>query len=201
MPQPAGYHKARRMMAYAQRFGMPLVTFVDTPGAFPGTEAEKRGQGTAIAETLLQISRLRVPVVVFITGEGGSGGALALGVGNRVLALEKSYLSVISPEGCSTILFGSADQAGRAAAALRITAPELLRMGVVDGVIPEPPGGAHLDPAAAAAAVRVALEDCLRQLAGLDGGQLVEDRHLRYRRFDVRNTERSTDLSWRAETP
>jgi acyl-CoA carboxylase subunit beta len=191
MPQPAGYHKARRLMNHAERFGLPVITFVDTPGAFPGTEAEQRGQGTAIAEALLQMSRLRVPVISVITGEGGSGGALALAVGNRVVAMANSYLSVISPEGCSTILFGSAESADRAARALRITAPELLRLGVIDGVVPEPEGGAHADPVAAAAAVKSAITSCLGELTGQNGDELVDDRYARYQRFNPIETYQS----------
>lgn len=183
MPQPAGYHKAARLMGYAERHRMPLITFVDTPGAYPGIEAERRGQGTAIAEAILRMSRLRVPTVAVVTGEGGSGGALALGVGNRVLMLENAYFSVISPEGCSTILFGSAAASARAAEALRITAGDLLRLGVVDGVVPEPAGGAHADHDAVARSVRAAIRACLDELAGLDPGALVEDRYARFSRF------------------
>ena len=129
MPNPEGYRKALRLMRYAAKFGMPIVTLVDTPGAYPGIGAEERGQSIAIAESIMQMSRLPVPIVIVVTGEGGSGGALALAVGDRVLMLENSYYSVISPEGCSTILFKDAAQAPRAAAALRITAPDLLRLG------------------------------------------------------------------------
>ena len=129
MPQPEGYRKALRLMRYAARFGLPIVTFVDTPGAYPGIGAEERGQSIAIAESIMQMSRLPVPIVTVVTGEGGSGGALALAVGDRVLMLENAFYSVISPEGCSTILFKDAPQAPRAAAALRMTAPDLLASG------------------------------------------------------------------------
>ena len=183
MPQPAGYHKAQRLMGYAERHRMPLITLVDTPGAYPGIEAEQRGQGTAIAEAILRMSRLRVPTVTVVTGEGGSGGALALGAGNRVLVLENAYFSVISPEGCSTILFGSAAASAQAAEALRITAADLLRLGVVDGVVPEPAGGAHTDHDATARSVRAAVRACLDELAGLDSDALVEARYARFCRF------------------
>lgn len=182
MPQPSGYHKARRMMEHAERHRMPVISFIDTPGAYPGVEAEQRGQGSAIAECILRMSRLTVPTVAVVTGEGGSGGALAFGVGNRVLILENAFYSVISPEGCSTILFGSAAEAGRAAEQLRLSARELQRFGVVDDVIPEPPGGAHTDRAATAAGVRRALRSCLREL-DLTGEELLTRRYERFSRF------------------
>ncbi|MEJ3743467.1 acetyl-CoA carboxylase carboxyltransferase subunit alpha [Actinomycetes bacterium KLBMP 9797] len=181
MPHPEGYRKALRMMRHAARFGLPLVTFVDTPGAFPGLEAEERGQGTIIAECIAEMSRLPVPAVSVVTGEGGSGGALALAVADRVLMLEHSYYSVISPEGCSTILWGSAASAASAAQALRLTAPDLLRLGVVDAVVPEPAGGAHADPPATAAAVARAVTSCLDELAGRSAAELVEQRYQRFR--------------------
>lgn len=183
MPDPSGYHKARRLMSYAAKFGFPVVTFIDTPGAYPGLEAEQRGQGGAIANCIMHMSRLPVPVVAIVTGEGGSGGALALGVGNRVLMLENAYFSVISPEGCSTILWGTTGSAAQAAEALRVTAPDLLRLGIMDGVVPEPPGGAHTDPVAAADAVKTAVSQALHQLAALPPQDLVEQRHDRFRRF------------------
>ncbi|WP_019855696.1 acetyl-CoA carboxylase carboxyltransferase subunit alpha [Actinopolyspora mortivallis] len=179
MPQPGGYHKARRMMDHAQRHGMPLVTFVDTPGAYPGVEAERHGQGTAIAEAILRMSRLTVPTVVVVTGEGGSGGALALGVGNRMLMLEQAYFSVISPEGCSTILFGSSEHSAVAAESLRLTAADLMRLGVVDGAVPEPEGGAQSDHASTAANIRAALRESLAELSGLSPEQLLEQRWAR----------------------
>lgn len=184
MPQPSGYHKALRMMDHAQRHRMPVVAFIDTPGAYPGIEAEERGQGKAIAECILRMSRLTVPTLAVVTGEGGSGGALALGVGNRVLILENAFYSVISPEGCSTILFGSAAEAGRAAEQLRLSAHELQRLGVVDHVLPEPPGGAHTDSAATADTVRRALSACLDEL-DLPGEELVGRRHDRFSRFET----------------
>ncbi|MFI9815025.1 acetyl-CoA carboxylase carboxyl transferase subunit alpha [Saccharothrix variisporea] len=181
MPQPAGYHKARRLMGLAERLRMPFVALVDTPGAFPGIEAEQRGQGNAIAECILTMSRMTVPTIAVVTGEGGSGGALAFAVGNRVLMLENAYFSVISPEGASTILFGDAAEAGRAAEALRLTAPELLRLGVVDGVVPEPPGGAHTDLDATAGALRRALLHSLAELSEVD--DLCTHRYERFSEF------------------
>src|SRR5262249_58544567 len=139
--------KALRLMGLAEQFGLPIVAFIDTPGAFPGIDAEERGQAVAIADCILRLSQVRVPVVSVVTGEGGSGGALGLGVGNRVLMLANAYYSVISPEGCSTILWGSAAHANPAAAALRLTAPGLLRLGVVGAVVPEPDRGATIERA------------------------------------------------------
>lgn len=183
MPNPSGYHKARRLMAYAERFGFPVVTLVDTPGAFPGADAERSGQGTAIAECIMRMSRLRVPTAVVLTGEGGSGGALALGVGNRVLMLENAYYSVISPEGCSSILWGTSAEASRAAEALKITSRELLALGLVDGVIAEPPGGAQSDWETTARNVRSGLVEALTELDGLTPEQLTEDRYARFSRY------------------
>jgi acetyl-CoA carboxylase carboxyl transferase beta subunit/acetyl-CoA carboxylase carboxyl transferase alpha subunit len=183
MPDPEGYRKALRLMRYAAKFGMPIVTMVDTPGASPGLGAEERGQGAAIATCIMAMSRLAVPIVTVVTGEGGSGGALALAVADRVLMMENSYYSVISPEGCSTILFRSASAAPRAAEALRITGPDLLRLGVMDGVVSEPEGGAHLDPAAAARNLKTAIVDCLAELLPLPPAELLENRYQRYRAF------------------
>lgn len=189
MPNPEGYRKALRLMRHAARFGLPLVTLVDTPGAFPGLEAEERGQGPVIAECIMTMSRLPVPTVALVTGEGGSGGALALGVGNTVLMLENAYYSVISPEGCSTILFGSAAEAPRAAEALKLTAPDLLESAVVDAVVPEPGGGAHTDPLRVMDDVRDALAAALGALTDLSGDELVERRHARFRRFGTPTTQ------------
>lgn len=183
MPNPEGYRKGMRLMAYAERFGLPLVTLVDTAGAYPGLGAEERGQSAAIAESILLMSRLRVPCVTVVTGEGGSGGALALAAADRVMMMENSYYSVISPEGCSTILFKDASAAPRAAAALRITGPDLLRLGVMDAVVPEPEGGAHNDPAAAAANLKTALVTSLNELLGLSPEELLEKRYDRFRAF------------------
>ncbi|MCA9555203.1 MAG: acetyl-CoA carboxylase carboxyltransferase subunit alpha [Myxococcales bacterium] len=185
MPRPEGYRKALRLMRVAERFGLPVVSLIDTPGAYPGLDAEERGQAQAIAEALEGMAALRVPVISVVTGEGGSGGALAIGVANRVLMLEHAVYSVISPEGCASILFKDAARAPEAADALRLTAPDLLALGVVDAVIPEPAGGAHRDPAAAAEALRAALLEQLAALVELSPDALVEDRHQRFRRLGV----------------
>ena len=183
MPEPEGYRKGMRLMRYAEKFGLPVVTLVDTAGAYPGIGAEERGQSNAIAASIMLMSRLRVPTVTVVTGEGGSGGALAIATSDRVLMLENSYYSVISPEGCATILFKDAAAAPRAAAALRITAPDLLRLGVMDAVVPEPEGGAHADPAAAAANLKAALVASLRELLPLGSEDLLERRYDRFRAF------------------
>lgn len=183
MPQPEGYRKALRVMCHAARFGMPIVALIDTPGAYPGVGAEERGQSIAIAESILSMSRLPVPIISIVTGEGGSGGALALAVGDRVLMLENSYLSVISPEGCSVILFRDAAAAPTAAAALKLTAPDLLRLGIVDAAVPEPVGGAHVDHGTAAANLKSAIATSLHELLPLDVEELLDGRYKRFRRF------------------
>jgi len=183
MPHPEGYRKALRLMRYAAKFHMPVVTFVDTPGAYPSVGAEERGQALAIARNLIEMARLPVPIVAALTGEGGSGGALALAVADRVLMLENAYYSVISPEGCSLILFKNVTDAPRAARALRLTAPELRRIGVIDEVVPEPPAGAHSDRDATAKTLQGSLVRHLRELLAKAPQQLVEERHARYRRF------------------
>jgi acetyl-CoA carboxylase carboxyl transferase subunit beta len=183
MPNPEGYRKGLRLMQYAARFGMPIITLVDTPGAYPGIVGEERGQSIAVARSIMEMSRMPVPTITVVTGEGGSGGALALAVGNKVLMLENSYYSVISPEGCSTILFKSAAAAPRAAEALRLTAPDLLRLKIMDAVIPEPEGGAHTDHLAAAANLKAGLIACLRELLVLSPEQLIEQRYKRFRLF------------------
>jgi acetyl-CoA carboxylase carboxyl transferase alpha subunit len=183
MPEPDGYRKGMRMMRYAAKFGLPIVTLVDTAGAYPGLGAEERGQSNAIAESILMMSRLPVPAVTVVTGEGGSGGALALAAADRVLMLENSYYSVISPEGCATILFKDAASAPRAAAALRITAPDLLQLGVMDAVVPEPDGGAHTDIPRTAANLKTALVESLRELLPLSAEELLEKRYERFRVF------------------
>ena len=185
MPDPEGYRKGMRLMRYAARFGLPIVTLVDTPGAYPGIGAEERGQSNAIAESIMLMSRLPVPIVTVVTGEGGSGGALALATGDRVLMMENAYYSVISPEGCSTILFKDATAAPRAAKALRITGPDLLRLGVMDAVVTEPEGGAHSDPQAAGANLRAALVATLAELLPLDTDTLLAQRYERFRKFGV----------------
>ncbi|PYM75392.1 MAG: acetyl-CoA carboxylase carboxyl transferase subunit alpha, partial [Candidatus Rokuibacteriota bacterium] len=159
MPHPEGYRKALRLMHLAQKFGKPVVTFIDTPGAYPGLGAEERGQAEAIARNLKEMAALRVPILSVVTGEGGSGGALAIGMGNRVLMLEYAIYSVISPEGCAAILWGDAAKAPEAAESMRITAPDLLRLGVIDAIVPEPVGGAHRDWEGAAGNLREALRE------------------------------------------
>ena len=181
MPRPEGYRKARRLMELADRFGRPVLTFVDTPGAYPGIGAEERGQAEAIAVNLEVMSRLHVPVVSMVIGEGGSGGALAIAVANRVLMLENSIYSVISPESCSSILYRDTTKAEKAADALKLTARDLLELKVVDELVPEPEGGAHRDPARAAESVGRVLRKHLQALLPLDGPALVEDRYRKFR--------------------
>jgi acetyl-CoA carboxylase carboxyl transferase subunit alpha len=183
MPHPEGYRKALRMMDLAEKFAKPLVAFIDTPGAYPGLGAEERGQAEAIARNLRRLAALRTPVVVVVTGEGGSGGALAIGVGNRVLMLEHAIYSVISPEGCAAILWGDAAKAPEAAELMRITAPDLLRLGVIDAVVPEPVGGAHRDWEGAAEHVRVALRKTLEELRPQSPEALVSARYEKFRRI------------------
>jgi acetyl-CoA carboxylase carboxyl transferase subunit beta len=183
MPEPEGYRKGLRLMRYAAKFGFPIVTLVDTAGAYPGIGAEERGQSVAIADSIMRMSRLPVPIVTTVTGEGGSGGALALAAADRVMMLENAYYSVISPEGCSTILFKDASAAPRAAAALRITAPDLLRLGVMDAVVPEPEGGAHTDHPTAAANLKTAIVGSLGELLPLSREELLQRRYDRFRIF------------------
>jgi acetyl-CoA carboxylase carboxyl transferase subunit alpha len=179
-PRPEGYRKALRVMKLAERFGLPLVSLIDTPGAYPGIGAEERGQAEAIARNLIEMTSLRVPIVVVVTGEGGSGGALALGVGNRVLILEHAIYSVISPEGCAAILWKDQERRAEAAAAMRVTAPDLLKHGIVDEVIPEPLGGAHTDPTEMANRLAGVLERELSALAELPAAELVRRRRQRF---------------------
>ena len=181
MPHPEGYRKAVRLYEMAQKFGLPILTFIDTPGAYPGIGAEERGQSEAIGAALASMARARVPIVATIIGEGGSGGALALGVANRVLVLEFGCYSVISPEGCAAILWKDASRAEDAAEQLRITAPDLLHLGVVDTVVEEPTGGAHQDHDDAAARLDRALWSTLTALDGLGPEELVDDRYRRFR--------------------
>ncbi|HEY1332640.1 MAG TPA: acetyl-CoA carboxylase carboxyltransferase subunit alpha [Myxococcaceae bacterium] len=181
MPRPEGYRKARRLMELADRFGRPVLTFVDTPGAYPGIGAEERGQAEAIAVNLEVMSRLHVPVVSVVIGEGGSGGALAIAVANRVLMLENSIYSVISPESCSSILYRDTTKAEKAAEALKLTARDLLELKVVDELVPEPEGGAHRDPVRAAELLGRVLKKHLQALLHLDGSALIEDRYRKFR--------------------
>lgn len=180
-PHPEGYRKALRAMRLAQKAGLPVVCFVDTQGAYPGIDAEERGQAWAIAENLAALSALRVPVMVFGIGEGGSGGALAMGVGDRLVMLENAYYSVVSPEGCASILYKDAAHAPECAAALRMTAGDLLGMGIADEVVAEPRGGAHRDPGMVFSGVADALSRALGDLAGQDPDTLVEERYRRLR--------------------
>ena len=181
MPHPEGYRKAMRVMELAERLGLPIVTFVDVPGAHPGPESEERGIAEAIARSIGLMSRLRTPIVVVITGEGGSGGALAIAVGDVVVALENAVYSVISPEGCASILWRTADEAATAALAMKMTAREQQELGVVDLVIPEPGEGAHADPAETARRIRRVILDQLDTLAGVPLDALVEARYRRFR--------------------
>jgi len=183
MPHPEGYRKALRLMHLAQKFAKPVITFIDTPGAYPGLGAEERGQAEAIARNLREMAALRTPILAVVTGEGGSGGALAIGMGNRVLMLEHAIYSVISPEGCAAILWGDAAKAPEAAESMRITAPDLLRLGVIDAIVPEPAGGAHRDWDGAAAHLREALREHLRPLASMPPDDLVAERYEKFRRI------------------
>ena len=180
MPRPEGFRKALRVMRLADKFDRPILSFVDTAGAYPGIDAEERGQAEAIAVNLRAMAGFRVPIIVVVTGEGGSGGALALGVGDRVLMMEHATYSVISPEGCAAILWKDASRKKEAAEALRLTAVDLKGFDVIDEIIPEPPGGAHADPAGSAAAVGEAVERHLREVADLTS---EERRERRYRKF------------------
>ena len=181
--KPEGYRKALRVMQLAAKFGRPIFTFVDTPGAYPGIDAEERGQAEAIARNLREMARLPVPIVVTITGEGGSGGALAIAIGDQVNMLENSVYSVISPEGCASILWRDASKAEVAAEALKITAPDLKTFGIIDEIIPEPEGGAHLDHEAAAALLGNVLDDSLRDLSRFSIPELLERRYEKFRRM------------------
>jgi acetyl-CoA carboxylase carboxyl transferase subunit alpha len=185
MPRPEGYRKALRLMELAERFEKPILTFVDTSGAYPGIGAEERGQAEAIAVNLEVMSRLKVPIISTVIGEGGSGGALAIGVGNRVLMLQNSVYSVISPEGCASILFRDSSQAEKAADALKLTAKDLLGMKVVDEVVPEPAGGAHRDPPKMAENLGKVLRKHLSELAELTPDELVKDRYDKFRALGV----------------
>ncbi|MEP7378250.1 MAG: acetyl-CoA carboxylase carboxyltransferase subunit alpha [Chloroflexota bacterium] len=181
MPHPEGYRKAIRLFRLAERLGLPVVTFIDTPGAFPGPASEERGVAEAIARAIMIMAGLRTPIVTVITGEGGSGGALALAVGDVVIALENSIYSVISPEGAASILWRSPEYSQQAAVAMRLTAPEQLALGVIDEVVPEPPGGAHNNPEETARRLRARIAAQLDALAGRDRKALLDARYARYR--------------------
>ncbi len=183
MAHPEGYRKAHRLMKLAEKFHKPLLSLIDTPGAYPGIEAEERGQAQAIAANLETMSELRVPILVIIVGEGGSGGALGIGLGDRVLLLENAIYSVISPEGCAAILWNDQDRVEEAARTLQLTAHDLLEMGLIDGIIPEPGGGAHRDPEKTAANVKEAIIKNLDELKDIPSEELTKMRYEKYRRI------------------
>jgi acetyl-CoA carboxylase carboxyl transferase subunit alpha len=191
MPRPEGYRKALRLMRLAERFDLPLFTFVDTPGAYPGIDAEERGQSEAIGRNLYEMAQIRVPLIATVIGEGGSGGALAVAVGDALLMLQYATYSVISPEGCASILWKSADKAADAAETMGITAPRLKSLGLVDRLVTEPVGGAHRDHRAMAVALKKALQDQLKQVTTLSPAELVERRmermmsHGRYKEISL----------------
>lgn len=181
MAKPEGYRKALRVMKFAEKFRRPIFTFIDTTGAYPGIDAEERGQAEAIAYNLREMAKLRVPVIVTVTGEGGSGGALAIGLGDRVLMLENSIYSVISPESCSAILWRDQEHAEDAARALRLTAPDLLQFGLIDQIVPEPPGGAHTDHRAMAERLDAALIDALSSVRDVSDEERITRRYDKFR--------------------
>lgn len=181
MPNPEGYRKALRLFRMAEQFGLPIITFVDTPGAYPGIGAEERGQAEAIARNLREMAELKVPVIVCVTGEGGSGGALAIAVGNRILMLEHSIYAVISPEGCAAILWSDGTKGAQAAEALKPAAQDIIQLGVIDEIIHEPVGGAHRDHEATAQAMGSAIRQHLAELQQMTPEQLVEDRYQKFR--------------------
>jgi acetyl-CoA carboxylase carboxyl transferase subunit alpha len=183
MPLPEGYRKALRVMQLAAKFRRPILTFVDTPGAYPGMDAEERGQAEAIAHNLREMARLTTPIIVNITGEGGSGGALAVAVGDRVNMLEHAVYSVISPEGCASILWRDSGRASEAAQAMKITATDLQRFGIIDQVVPEPPGGAHSDHEALFRSLDAILDRQLRELSETDPASLPAARYEKFRRM------------------
>jgi acetyl-CoA carboxylase carboxyl transferase subunit alpha len=183
MPKPEGYRKALRAMQLAAKFGRPIITFLDTPGAYPGIDAEERGQAEAIARNLREMARLHVPLIAVCIGEGGSGGALALGVGNQVFMLENAVYSVITPESCASIIYRDSGKAEQAAAALKLAAPDMLELGLIDGIIPEPPAGAHEDHDEAARLVKDQLIRSLRELSKLTGHEVVQRRYDKFRKM------------------
>jgi acetyl-coA carboxylase, carboxyl transferase, alpha subunit len=185
MPNPEGYRKALRLMKSAEKFNLPVVTFIDTPGAYPGIEAEERGQGEAIARNLLEMSRLQVPIIVFIIGEGASGGALGIGVGDKVFMLENTWYSVISPESCSSILWRTWEYKERAADALKLTAKDMKANGLIDDIIKEPLGGAHRNREAVFESVKKAIEETYKKLSKLSVEKLIEKRMDKYTSYGV----------------
>ena len=184
-PFPEGYRKALRLMRLAAKFNIPIVSFIDTPGAFPGIEGEQRHVAEAIAVNLREMFRLPVPILAIVIGEGGSGGARGIGIANRILILEHAYYSVISPEGCAAILWKNRSHADTAAAALKLTAPDLVELGIADEIVPEPPGGAHADPAAAAEAVRAAILQNLARFRNLSPRQILDQRYDKFRAMGI----------------
>jgi acetyl-CoA carboxylase carboxyl transferase subunit alpha len=179
MPRPEGYRKAMRLMHLAEKFGLPVLTFIDTPGAYPGIDAEERGQSEAIGRNLLEMAQLKVPIIATVIGEGGSGGALAIAVADTLLMLQYATYSVISPEGCASILWKSAERASEAAEALGLTAHRLKALGLIDRIVSEPVGGAHRDPKQMGSLLKRALADSLRQFQGLKLKELMAARHAR----------------------
>lgn len=183
MPHPEGYRKAQRLMRHAAKFGIPIVSLLDTQGGYPGIQAEERGQAIAIAESLALMATLEVPIVSIVIGEGCSGGALGIGLGDRVLMFQHAYYAVISPEGCAAILWKDPGMASRAAEIMKLTSDDLLALEVIDGIVPEPLGGCHVDPVRAAKNLSFALSDHLRELLRVPAWQLVEDRYAKYRKM------------------
>jgi acetyl-CoA carboxylase carboxyl transferase subunit alpha len=195
MANPEGYRKAMRLFSHAEKFKMPVLTVVDTPGAYPGIAGEQHGIGQAIAYNIREMARLRVPIVSVVTGEGASGGALGIGVANRIYMLEHALYTVISPEGCASILWRSAEYASRAAEALKITAQDLLRFEIVDGIIPEPQGGAHYDPALTGQRILETVESAFAQLKALPPDQLMSDRYDKFRKIGAFQEAKEAALS------
>lgn len=183
MPKPEGYRKAMRLMSIAEKFRRPIITLIDTPGAYPGIDAEERGQAAAIAYSLREMARLSVPVIVVVIGEGGSGGALGMGVGNRILMMENAYYSVISPESCAAIIWRDSAKAELAASALKLTAPDLLERGIIDEIVSEPAGGAQENYDAAANSLGLSIRKALGELSSLTPEQLVEQRYQKFRQM------------------
>jgi acetyl-CoA carboxylase carboxyl transferase subunit alpha len=195
MANPEGYRKALRLFAHAEKFKMPVLTVIDTPGAYPGIAGEQHGIGQAIAFNIREMARLRVPIISVVSGEGASGGALGIGVANRIFMMEHALYTVISPEGCASILWRSAEYASRAAEALKITAQDLLQFEIVDGIIPEPQGGAHNDPALASQRILETVEHSLAELKKLNADQLLTDRYDRFRKIGAFQEAKAPALS------
>jgi acetyl-CoA carboxylase carboxyl transferase subunit alpha len=191
MPKPEGYRKAMRVMQLAAKFRRPIITFIDTPGAYPGIDAEERGQAEAIAYNLREMSRLTSPVISFVIGEGGSGGALGIGVANRIYMMENAYYSVISPESCAAIIYRDSGKAPEAAAALKLTADDLLKLKLIDGIVPEPPGGAHLDAEASIASLRSTLKQALKELSFRTAQEIISERYAKFRSIGTAFIEES----------